>query len=39
MTDTVEQRIQALVDLDTKGWDAKDPEPFLSMIHPAMAWP
>jgi ketosteroid isomerase-like protein len=39
MKDTVKKQIQALVDLETKGWDAKNPEPFLSLIHPDMAWP
>ena len=39
MTDTVKQQIQSLVDLETKGWDTKDPEPFLSIIHPDMVWP
>jgi ketosteroid isomerase-like protein len=39
MTNTIQRQIQALVDLETKGWDTKDPEPFLSMIHPDMAWP
>jgi hypothetical protein len=38
MTNIVQRQIQALVDLETKGWDTKDPEPFLSMIHPDMAW-
>ncbi|RWI13532.1 hypothetical protein [Mesorhizobium sp.] len=28
-----------LVDAETKGWDEKNIEPFLSMIHPDMAWP
>ena len=31
--------IQQMVDDETRGWDAKDPSPFLSMIHPDMAWP
>jgi ketosteroid isomerase-like protein len=31
--------IQAMVDLETKGWDTKNPELFLSMIHEDMAWP
>jgi len=39
MTDTVKQQIQALVDLETKGWDTKDSDLFLSMIRPDMAWP
>ncbi len=28
-----------MVDIETRGWDMKDPEPFLSMIHQDMAWP
>ena len=28
-----------MVDYETLGWDTKNPEPFLSMIHPDMAWP
>jgi hypothetical protein len=32
-------KIQAMVDLETKGWDTKNPELFLSMIHPDMVWP
>ena len=39
MTNTVKQQIQVLVDLETKGWDTKNPDLFLSMIHPDMAWP
>jgi len=39
MTDAVKQQIQALIDLETKGWDTKNPDLFLSMIHPDMAWP
>jgi ketosteroid isomerase-like protein len=39
MTNTVKQQIQALVDLETKGWDMKNPDLFLSIIHPDMAWP
>jgi ketosteroid isomerase-like protein len=35
----IEKIIQEMVDIETRGWDAKDPEPFLSMIHPDMAWP
>ena len=38
MASEVEQQIQALVDLETEGWNAKDPEPFLSIIHPDMVW-
>ena len=32
-------KIQEMVDLETKGWDTKNPELLLSMIHPDMAWP
>jgi ketosteroid isomerase-like protein len=39
MPNTVKQQIQALIDLETKGWDTKNPELFLSMIHPDMVWP
>lgn len=39
MSSAVAKKIQEMVDLETKGWDTKDPEPFLSMIHPDMAWP
>lgn len=35
----VKLQIQALVDLETKGWDIKNPDLFLSIIHPDMAWP
>jgi len=39
MTDTVKQQIQAMVDLETEGWNTKNPDLFLSMIHPDMVWP
>ncbi len=39
MSPAVVKKIQEMVDLETNGWDTKDPEPFLSMIHPDMAWP
>lgn len=39
MNTAIEKIIQEMVDIETRGWDAKDPEPFLSMIHPDMAWP
>jgi len=39
MTAEVRDLIQRMVDHETLGWDTKDPEPFLSMIHPDMAWP
>lgn len=35
----IEKIIQEMVDFETKGWNTKDPELFLSMIHPDMAWP
>ena len=31
--------IQEMVDLETTGWNTKNPDLFLSMIHPDMAWP
>ena len=31
--------IQAMVDLETTGWNTKNPDLFLSMIHPDMVWP
>jgi ketosteroid isomerase-like protein len=34
----VKKIIQDLVDLETRGWDAKDPEPFLSIIHHDIVW-
>jgi ketosteroid isomerase-like protein len=36
---SIATKIQAMVDLETKGWDTKNPELFLSMIHEDMAWP
>ena len=33
------KKIREMVDLETKGWDTKNPDLFLSMIHPDMAWP
>lgn len=39
MSSAVVKHIQDMVDLETRGWDAKDPEPFLSIIHPDLAWP
>ncbi len=35
----LKEKIQALVDLETKGWDTKNPDLFLSIIHPDMVWP
>ncbi len=31
--------IQEMVDLETTGWNTKNPDLFLSMIHPDMVWP
>ena len=31
--------IQQLIDLEARGWDIKNPDLFLSMIHPDMVWP
>ena len=39
MHSVIATKIQEMVDLETKGWDTKNPELFLSMIHPDMAWP
>lgn len=39
MAAEVHDLIRRMVDHETLGWDTKDPEPFLSMIHPDMAWP
>ncbi len=39
MSTAMVKKIQEMVDLETKGWDTKDPDPFLSMIHPDLAWP
>jgi len=39
MKDIVKEQIQALVDLETKGWNTKNPALFLSIIHPDMVWP
>lgn len=39
MSTQVREIVQKLVDAETKGWDEKNIEPFLSMIHPDMAWP
>jgi hypothetical protein len=32
-------QIQALVNYETKGWNSKNPDLFLSIIHPDMVWP
>ncbi len=39
MSQDVKKHIQSLVDLETEGWNTKNPDLFLSMIHPDMAWP
>jgi hypothetical protein len=39
VTDAVREQIRALVDLETKGWNTKNPDLFLSIIHPDMVWP
>ena len=39
MSDKIREQIQALVDLETKGWNTKNPTFFLDMIHPDMVWP
>jgi hypothetical protein len=38
MVSAVEQHIQAQVDLETEGWNTKNPDLFLSIIHPDMVW-
>ena len=37
--DMVKQHIQTMIDLETEGWNTKNPYIFLSMIHPDMVWP
>jgi len=39
MKSEIENEISELIDLETKGWDTKNPDLFLSIIHPDMAWP
>ena len=39
MSKEIEHEINELIDLETKGWDTKNPDLFLSIIHPDMAWP
>jgi len=39
MSEQVKQYIESLVDLETKSWDTKNPDIFLSIIHPDMVWP
>ncbi len=35
----IEKKIKSLVELETQGWDTKDPDLFLSVIHADMVWP
>jgi hypothetical protein len=39
MKDKLKELIQTLVDLETEGWNRKNPDLFLSIIHPDMVWP
>ena len=39
MIEAVKRQIQSLVDLETEGWNTKNPDLFLSIIHPDMVWP
>ena len=39
MSSAIAAEIQQMVDLETLGWDTKNPDLFLSMIHPDMVWP
>jgi hypothetical protein len=39
MLEDLKTTIQALVDLETRGWDTKNPDLFLGIIHPDMVWP
>lgn len=39
MSFAVAQKIREMVDLESKGWDIKNPDLFLSMIHPDVTWP
>jgi ketosteroid isomerase-like protein len=36
---TVESEIQALVDRETRAWDAMDAEALVALFHPDMVWP
>ncbi len=38
MVKTIGQIIQGLIDLETTAWNSKNPELFLSIIHPDMVW-
>lgn len=37
--DGIKAQIQALVDYETEGWNTKNVDLFLSLIHPDMVWP
>jgi ketosteroid isomerase-like protein len=39
MSTAVATQIQDMVDLETTGWNTKNPDLFLSMIHPDTVWP
>jgi hypothetical protein len=39
MNTVIAKKIQEMVDLETEGWNTKNPDLFLSIIHPDMAWP
>ncbi len=39
MSGFIHQKIEALVNLETEAWDSKNPDLFLSIIHPDMVWP
>ena len=39
MSTVIAKKIQEMVDLESKGWNTKNPDLFLSMIHPDMVWP
>ncbi|KAA3611313.1 MAG: hypothetical protein D8M58_15210 [Calditrichaeota bacterium] len=39
MKGSLKQQIQYLVDLETEGWNTKNPDLFVSIIHPDMVWP
>jgi uncharacterized protein (TIGR02246 family) len=36
---SVEQQIQAMVDVETAAWNAQDAEALVSLFHPDMVWP
>ena len=39
MSDMVKQQIQALIDQVTLGFNTKNADLFLDMVHPDMVWP